>query len=187
MTTLYTRVSEDFDPDAFFGVLVCSEELNDTYGFTQAGYDTADYDALPTVYEVTPLIDTLASEDVALKIGREAGLAIFDTHADIEEAAKAGTFKGSWANGDCVCLEETPINQLVLESSAFRDALADADVKGIRDYIAVGNQQPLVSIFWLPETVEMSGPVAIEPIDEDSLQAVRLATPTLGIKPAPRP
>lgn len=49
---LYTRVTKDFDPAAPTGVLVCAARLDETYGFSQNGYDSVDYDEEPDVYEV---------------------------------------------------------------------------------------------------------------------------------------
>lgn len=187
MTTLYTRISDEFDFEAPQGVLVCASRLEDTHGFTEQGYDTPDYDVAPTVYEVIPTVDKFASEAEAVAAGRAAGIVIFDTHEDIENANKAGTFTGSWAKGDCYCLEEEPINRLVLESEAFRAALSKSGISAIQDVVAIGNTQPTLTLLWVPGTYELNGPLAVEPICEDDPYEVRLAdkpTPALTL---PRP
>ncbi len=161
MTTLLTRVSEGFDPSAPSGLLVCAEELDSTHGFTEQGYDTADYDVAPIVYEVIPTVSKFATESEAISVARAAGIRIFDTHEAIERAVADGTFSGSWIDGDCYCLEEDPINRLVLESRDIRTALEKAGILAIRDHIAIGNTAPVLTLLWVPGTFEMEGPVTL--------------------------
>jgi hypothetical protein len=184
MSILYTRVSDEFDADRIQGVLFCCEDINDTYGFTEQGYDTADYDSVPTVYEVVPTIDDFADEKQAIAAARSAGFVIFDTHEDIDRAREQGKFKGSWAEGNAVCLEETTINQL-LENADFRKAVEEAGIMGIRDFVVVGNCQPMMTLLWVPGTAELRGPIPVEPVDEDNLQIVRLASPKSVSAPSP--
>ncbi|MBY3433511.1 hypothetical protein HFN89_05060 [Rhizobium laguerreae] len=181
---LYTRVTREFEPSAPTGVLVCAANLEDTYGFSQHGYDTLDYDIAPDVYEVVLSVNRIASEEESVAAARELGMPIYDTHADFDNAVAAGKATGSWPN-DYICLEEDPINKL-LERDDFRAAMATASIGAIQDYVVVGNEQPLLTMLWHPETYRLRGPLELVPITgADNAQEVRLAhdpasTETIG-------
>ena len=159
---LYTRVSEEFDPENPAGVLVCASSFEDTYGFSEKGYDAVDYDSPPVVFEVIPQVEGFASAEEAIAADRAAGIAIFDTHDQIDEARRQGTFAGKWEDGDCYCLEEDPINRIVVESPEFRASLEKAGIVAIRDYVVVSNYEPLFTILWKPDTYSLRGPLELE-------------------------
>ncbi|MCS4089418.1 hypothetical protein [Rhizobium sp. BK176] len=171
---LYTRVTPDFDPSAPTGVLVCAADLTDTYGFSQNGYDSVDYDVEPHVYEVILSVNRIASEEEAIAAARALGMSIYDTHDDFERSVAAGKAKGKWPN-DYICLEEEPINRL-LEREDFRAAMAEAAIGAIQDYVVITIDQPLLTMLWNPETYRLLGPLAMVPAaGADSAQDVRLA------------
>jgi hypothetical protein len=162
MTRLFTRVTSEFDPDRPTGTLVCAEDLPGTHGFSEQGFDAVDYDSEPTVYEVVPKVSFFASEEAAVAAIRAAGIAVFDTHEDVEAAVQRGEFTGSWSKGDCFVLEEDPINRIIHESAQVRMALEAAGILAVRDHVAVHNMQPLLTILWRPDTFELHGPLPIK-------------------------
>lgn len=188
MSKLYTRLSPQFDFENPTGVLVCGEYLADTHGFTELGYDRVDFDVPPVVYEVIPEVNAFATEADAIAAARAAGIVIYDTHEDIRKDVAAGRFSGSWEKGDCYCLEEDPINRLVLEAADFRTAIEKAGIRAIRDNVAVSNTQPKLTILWLPDTFALRGPVALAPAPDadgpyDVVLAEGVAVPSSGPRP----
>jgi hypothetical protein len=171
---LFTRVTPDFDPEAPTGVLVCAANLDDTYGFSQDGYDAVDYDVAPDVYEVVLSVNRIADEAEAIAAARELGMPIYDTHRDFDEAVAAGKATGKWPH-DYICLEEEPINRL-LERDDFRAAMAQAAIGAIQDYVVITIDQPLLTMLWNPETYRLKGPLELVHVaGADNAQQVRLA------------
>jgi hypothetical protein len=171
---LYTRVTQDFDPEAPSGVLVCAANLDDTYGFSQNGYDSVDYDEAPHVYEVVLSVNRIADEKEAIEAARALGMPIYDTHEDFNKAVAAGKATGKWPK-DYICLEEDPINRL-LERDDFRAAMAEAAIGAIQDYVVITIDQPLLTMLWNPETYRLKGPLDIVPVaGASSAQQVKLA------------
>jgi hypothetical protein len=171
---LYTRVTPEFDPSAPTGVLVCAARLDETYGFSENGYDAVDYDVVPHVYEVVLSVNRIASEAEAVAAARELGMPIYDTHADFSVARSEGRASGKWPK-DYICLEEDPINRL-LEREDFRAAMAEAAIGAIQDYVAVTNVEPLLTMLWNPSTYRLVGPLDVVPTaGSDSPHDVRLA------------
>ncbi|MDW9481736.1 hypothetical protein GOB57_24110 [Sinorhizobium meliloti] len=188
MSKLYTRLSPRFNLENPTGVLICGEDLADSHGFTELGYDMVDSDVPPLVYEVIPQVAAFATEAEAIAAARAAGVVIYDTQEDIRNDVAAGRFSGSWENGDCYCIEEDPINRLVLEGADFRAALEKAGIRAIRDHVAVANTQPELTILWLPDTFALRGPVALAPAPGgDSPYDVVLAEGNNIPAPGPRP
>lgn len=171
---LYTRVTKNFDPANPSGVLVCASTLADTYGFSQNGYDSVDYDEAPDVYEVVLSVNRIADEAEAIAAAREIGMPIYDTHEDFDRAVAEGRAAGKWPH-DYICLEEDPINRL-LEREDFRAAMAQASIGAIQDYVVVIRDQPLLTMLWNPETYRLSGPLDLSPeVGANNAQHVRLA------------
>jgi hypothetical protein len=175
---LYTRVSPDFDPTAFHGILVASPRLEDTYGFTELGHDTAEYDTAPTVLEVTPLVDAFASVADVEAAAERAGIVLwmdFDTYMSEWPGATAEAFE----ERAYPAIEDNNANQLLSRPEVVRE-LESAGYKAFRGHITVGNTQPEVTCFWDPASFGTSGPVPLAQTDPDSPYQVELA-------PAPAP
>jgi hypothetical protein len=172
---LYTRVTKKFDPAAPTGVLVCAADLRGTYGFSENGYDSVEYDEEPDVYEVVLSVNRIADEEEAIAAARELGMPIYDTHGDFDQAVAEGKAKaGKWPH-DYICLEEDPINSL-LERDDFKAAMAEAAIGAIQDYVVITIDQPLLTMLWNPGTFRLKGPLEIVPITgADNAQQVRLA------------
>jgi hypothetical protein len=179
---IYTRTTEDFDPENPVGTLVCGAHLDDTYGFCEHGYDSSemDYDEPPVVWEVIPEVDRFVTLTTLVSLCNEAGLRVFETYEDYEAERAYGYEGPAPGRDDFYCLEELSLNQL-LEVPVVQQIAEDAGYQAGRDYIVVSNTQPLVTVFWKHGTFRLEGPVPVSVNDPDYPQNISLAGP--GMKP----
>lgn len=173
---MFTRTTSDFDPARPTGTLVCGADLYDTYGFCEHGYDAdeLDYEEPPVIWEVSTDVRKFVSLPKLAELCNQSGLRVFDTYEDYEAAAAQG-YRGPAPGEDgFYCLEELALNQL-LEIPAIQRIAEKAGYEAGRDYVAVSNTQPLLTIFWKPDSFRLEGPVAIEVLDPENPQHVALA------------
>jgi hypothetical protein len=177
-TTLLTRVSADFDAGAFKGVLVASEDLEDTYGFTEEGYDTCDYQEAPNVLEIELTATKLADGDDVRAAAERAGVQLWLTK---DEYLKywPGAKESEWAEKEFPT-EETEANQL-LENEKVVAELEAAGFDGFRDYVVVGADQPTLTCLWKADSFRVIGPVEVVADDPDEPYQVSVA----GAAPKP--
>lgn len=176
--TLYTRTTPEFDPADPTGTFVCAEDVVDTYGFSELGYDMVDYERPPLVWEVTSDIESFVSTPDLVRICNEAGIRIFDTYQDYDTAVTQGYVGPMPGDDDFLCMEEEALNTL-LEREDVRGAVEAAGYYAARDYVAVTNMQPLLTVFWKPGTFTLEGPLPLVSEDPDRPQDISVAKPGL--------
>jgi hypothetical protein len=179
--TLYTRTTPEFDPVHSAGTFVCAEDLGDTYGFCELGYDRGDYERPPLVWEVKPMVDRFISTEELIRVCREAHIQIFEDYDQYEEAVLNGYVGSEPGDSAFLCMEEEELNTL-LERPEIRAAAEAAGWHAAQDYVVVTNMQPLLTVFWEPGTFTLEGPLPIISDDPDIPQSVTLAD-AQGLKP----
>lgn len=178
---LMTRVSPQFDPANFEGVVVAGEELSDTHGFTELGYDQVDYDVAPTVFEIEATATRYANEDDVYAAAEKAGLKLWMSK---EEFLAENPRHTSEQFHQCKwpAMDGTEANVLLFNPDVVRH-LEEAGFEAFRDVVAVSNDQPLLTCFWKPGTFKVNGPVEVIAPDEDEPYMVVLASETPRIAP----
>lgn len=166
---LFTRTTEEFDPESPKGTLVCANDLWSTYGFSEHGYDAAEmsYEETPVVWEVFAETQRFVDRETLLRLCDDAGLKIFETYDDYEEAKAEGYEGAGPGHEGFLCLEEIDFNQL-LEMPVIQGIAEKAGYDAGRDYITVSNTQPFVTVFWRPGTYRVEGPLPVTTLDSEN-------------------
>lgn len=170
---IYTRVSPGFDADNFKGVIVAAEALDDTYGFTELGYDQVDYEVAPTVIEVTSRATRYASRDDVEEAASKVGIRLW-MNEDEYLAEWPGATKEQFEENTYPLHDVTEPNELLSNPEIARK-LEEAGFDAFRDFIVVSNTQPIVYCFWKPGTFAASAPVELVSLDVDDPYSVQLA------------
>lgn len=172
---LYTRVSPGFDKASFSGVLIAGPDLDDTYGFTELGYDAVDYSVAPTVLEVTPSAKRYATRADIEAAAAKAGIQVWMTREQYLSDWPGAT-EAEWAENVYPATDEVEPNQL-LENPEVRRHLEEAGFDAFHGIIVVTNSQAEIYAFWDTSTFEVSGPVELTIADPNEPYDVTLAAP----------
>lgn len=152
---LYARVSPHFSAEAMDGVLIAGYGLNDTYGFTELGYDQVDYTVAPIVIEIVARAGRYASREDVYAAARRKGVA--------EET-----------------LQEDEPNLFLFDADIVSDLRSQGFV-GFRDFITVSNTAPDIHAFWDAAGFDLVGFVEVVAEDPAEPYDVRLPTPAPGL------